>query len=346
MTADPSATGGHAAADEVHVAFGTDDGAALPLAVTLSSLGRSTTRRVTAHVLTHSLTGRHRRRLERVGSSVGVQVRIHDVDESAFDGFPTSFQWSLGTYLRLVVGEALPQALERVVYLDADLLVRRDIGALYDLALNGHPVAALTTSRDPQTVDRYLDYCRDERPPSVAMFNAGVMLVDLRLWRASESGQEAAAFLRRHRDSVRQVDQDALNALFGHDFEPLNASWNVMLGRTKNPNLFPSQKLIDVTLPFHQASLDQPAIYHFVTSFKPWSKDGLRHRFGGQWHAELRRSGWFDSSMEVAAWYARWFSANAIRMTRDLPMGLLRRVRGRPRYRPGGWMELKTEGTA
>lgn len=53
-------------------------------------------------------------------------------------------------FARYIIPSLLPESIERVIYLDQDVLVQKDLVDLWDLDMEGYPVAAARASFPPQ----------------------------------------------------------------------------------------------------------------------------------------------------------------------------------------------------
>lgn len=167
------------------------------------------------------------------------------------------------TYDRLLLGEYLPENTTHVLWLDCDVLVLDDITTLFKQPLTGRTLRAV---RDP--------FVRSIGSPfgvrhwqelglasHNAYFNAGVMLIDLTRWRATEVAERTLQHLRRYGKRVFFRDQEALNAIIGENWEPLEDRWNY----SANPFHVKQQHL----------GSDAPAIIHFAGRIKPWNVPDL-----------------------------------------------------------------------
>jgi lipopolysaccharide biosynthesis glycosyltransferase len=171
-----------------------------------------------------------------------VRVEMRPVD-NPFRVFSLASNMSPASLLRLKLGELLPDC-DRVIYLDADVIVRTDLAPLFDMELGTSPAAAapdlpVRRMREWKTF-RFGDfngtqqsYFRDilgldpDTGPEHYL-NSGVMVIDLAELRRAEFVSHATAFLERHGSSLLWADQDAINALIGPQMKPLPLRWNVM----------------------------------------------------------------------------------------------------------------------
>ena len=148
------------------------------------------------------------------------------VDQSLFGDAPLGPAESHMTYCRTL----LPRLLDvpRLIYLDCDLLVFRDLSALFDLELS--PAKILAAVPDPET----LTLGDDSRTIASAMnlpavgsyFNAGVMLLDLNELRKQNFTDKSVEFLEKWKGHYRFHDQSALNFLLHGQIDELPEDWN------------------------------------------------------------------------------------------------------------------------
>jgi lipopolysaccharide biosynthesis glycosyltransferase len=178
-------------------------------------------------------------------------------------GNPASF------YGRWLLPELLPTDIDRVVYLDTDVLVQSDLRDLIDLLPESHAVGAapdMPFDSCPENVyrDYYLPHFKAMgiSPRRGEMFNSGVLVLSLNRWR----NDNLVDLLFQTRDrivasglSVRYQDQDVLNVALGGRIHPLPADWNV------TPLYLPVEF-------WAREDLSLVHLLHFVTNPKPWDR--------------------------------------------------------------------------
>lgn len=153
-------------------------------------------------------------------------------------------------YARLFLGEFLPEDVERVVYVDCDVMFERDIGELWSTDLAGYALGAVDNRywEDPK---RHQDRLGLTTP---SYFNSGVLLVDLAQWREEGVGARALAFARDAGERLTLHDQDALNGALHGGWKELPLHWNTWV---IHPEL----------------RADSQAVFHFMGAPKPWHPD-------------------------------------------------------------------------
>ena len=164
---------------------------------------------------------------------------------------------------RLVVGSSLPADLSKVIYLDADLLIQRDIFELWEQDMHGKIVLAVQDSYIQRFPARNLPAnARGERP----YFNSGVIVIDLEAWRAAGIEQcclEAAVQLSR---GTKWLDQDVLNACLAGRWGRLRPVWNKQFFL----DVFPDWRCSPYEEEEFKEARSDPAIIHFCSRTKPW----------------------------------------------------------------------------
>ncbi|MBN9660361.1 MAG: glycosyltransferase family 8 protein [Acidobacteria bacterium] len=161
----------------------------------------------------------------------------------------------------LLLPEVLPSSLERVLFLDADMLVLGDIAELWATPLEGHVLAAAADAAVPLCSSprgvkdwRALGIQRD-----TPYFNCGVLLIHLGRWRERAVTQRALRYFEYTREPIDFLHQEALNAVLWDDWKHLDQCWNLLASRAGRP--------------FDRQGGDEwkrPGIVHFAGRMKPW----------------------------------------------------------------------------
>lgn len=218
---------------QLHVVFATDDNYAVGAAVAGNSVriglrGRSCD--LAFHVVDSGLTPAGRDYLTRALGRAGT-VTVHAVADHLQLTHAASHafgHWSSATLGRLHLGDVLPDDVRRAVYLDADVLVLGDLTEFHALDLGGNGIGACLDQVTPQRsmVLGERVTVRDHGARSPGYFNAGVLLVDMDVWRRRRITERATEIFRRYGTDLGYVDQDVLNYLFSGRWTRLPGHWN------------------------------------------------------------------------------------------------------------------------
>lgn len=245
--------------DALTIVMACDESYAMPLATALRSLAESNRRSwpVTVYVLTDRFSEYARNDVAISLPEGAINLTWLNVDLQSFHKLSTLRHISLVTFARLLVAEQLPKSLERFIYLDSDLLVLRDLHALWRINLQGKCVAAVTDDWLDSVIREDRAYREEPNLPIVERyFNAGVMLVDFERWSSNKVGDKALKYLTEH-PLTPYADQDALNVSLDCNWLPVSNQWNFQGHLTTRIRLMP----------------EPPAIVHFITSAKPWLRE-------------------------------------------------------------------------
>lgn len=207
------------------------------------------------HVLTPNLTSLSQEKMNSLVTEYGAKLSIYEADTGFFDSVKADLgRFGIGTLLRLYMDHYLPQECERVIYLDCDLLILGDLAKLSNVNLNGNVVGGVPDLCSPQTFkSREYEY-----------FNAGVLVIDLGLWREKNIAQLALDYLSNH--NAKYLDQDALNYIFQGQWKILDISWNMQpaayTAYDKKYDYIPRKQI--------EEAVHFPNIVHFIGPVKPW----------------------------------------------------------------------------
>ena len=319
----------------VSLACAADDRYAVQLAVVACSaaahLGPEA--RLDLYVVDGGLTDAHRRKVDacvrQVRPDTTVRWLVPDLGELA--GVKVDGHISIATYIRLLLPTLLPPELDRVIYLDGDLVVEGDLARLWDEDLSGVALRAVQDYSIPYVGHRIglKRYQELGYPPDHPYLNGGVLLMNLDWWRRHEAASRVLDYLRTYRDDVRWWDQDGINAVLGRDWRPLDPRWNRMTKvhtlHTHEPSPFKEQMLAS-----KEELLAHPYVVHFSSPSKPWTQ-GPRHPDFEDFRRHLHASGWFrtHAAAEVWLWRQYWpVQSPLVRRGRRLG-DLARRAAGR-----------------
>jgi len=292
---------------ELTVVCAADDAFALPLAVTVRSALEKLdpSRRLQLYILDGGITDASKQRLLASWSLRDVSVRWIKPDPTLIDDLQISRHVNLITYYRLLMPWVLPAELDRVIFLDADLLVRRDLAALWDSNLQGNACLAVPDTAAPYinarsalpNYDRCHRFLASSEPipnyrdlglsPTGKYFNAGVLVVDLKQWRELDVTTAALRCLRQHSHHVLWWDQYALNVVLAGHWKELDARWNQGVHAYTFPIADESPLAADV----FDALRRDPWIVHFTSQKKPWHYF-CRHPFRSDYLAAIDRTDW------------------------------------------------------
>jgi lipopolysaccharide biosynthesis glycosyltransferase len=264
---------------EAHVALAVDGDYVEAGAVAVATLVRHFDHdgQLTVWVL-HAGMRDNQRELYRSAVSLAprtTDLRFARLPASLLDHPVESHYISSATFGRLALARLLSKSATRILYLDADIMVRGDLSELFSLDLHGAVAGAVREPSDPFFWSRNgLEHVfRLGVDPWQPYFNAGVLVLDAARMRAARVEERCLEYMAAHRPL--RMDQDALNAVLIGEILELPTQWNV------EDYYFKSRPRRSR----YRTILDAARVLHFVGDRKPWNDP--RVWLSAEWEAEL-----------------------------------------------------------
>ncbi len=176
-----------------------------------------------------------------------VNSTIHNVhlDKELFEGYKTGPHLNYASYFRFFATEVVDS--DRVLYLDSDILVTKDLSYLFEMDLKGYYVGAVDDV-----------YAYEERTSG---FNSGVLLMDTAKWKEHSIVNSLLELAAEQNQAVHLGDQSILNSYFENNWMPLDKTYNYMVGTDTFRLAQECERLDD----------NPPAIVHYASHDKPWN---------------------------------------------------------------------------
>ncbi|MCM8809506.1 MAG: 50S ribosomal protein L11 methyltransferase [Candidatus Omnitrophica bacterium] len=212
-----------------------------------------------------SVKTRHIRLLKNFVEKYRVEINFYNVDNNIFDTFPIVSSYII--YYRIMLPEYLPQKIDKILYLDSDIIVRKSLTSLWNINIEKYALAAV---QDLGDVGNY--FLRLNIPQNKKYFNSGVLLINLTKWRKENLHIKVLDWIKKNTDKLLYPDQDALNATLFNDWLELPLSYNVYEPLFLNPNY----KIRYAEI------VEDPYIVHFTGKIKPWmylSKNPFKNEY-------------------------------------------------------------------
>ncbi len=210
------------------------------------------------------------------------------VDASQFAKIKTTPGISLATYYRLVMHDLLPQDVNRVLYLDSDIIVRKCISQMYDTNLNGCLFAGVQDSISKRYNDKF------GAPIDAPHINAGVTLINIDAVRSIDFAGRINRYLDSHRYLITLGDQQIINGAFQNEIRYLPVTWNV------HGSMFDRQwrsKNVGINNTFTTAEMaeavENPAVIHYTFKRKPWMSS--EHPWTKEWFTYAQQTPFFET---------------------------------------------------
>ncbi|MBL7813561.1 MAG: glycosyltransferase family 8 protein [Saprospiraceae bacterium] len=235
------------------------------------------------YVIYDTIRLKNHKRLQLTVEKYGYSVLFIQNNNQVFEEAFISDHISKATYLRLLIPDLVPQMLKKVLFLDADIIVRSKIDDLWHINIDNYSHAAV---ENPLITEAFKESLGMQGKSFY--FNAGVLLINLAYWRNNSITEKSIWFLKNHIEKIIYWDQDILNVLLENQWRVAPTTWNAQEAIfTKKVSCF------DLNIPeeiFGELQKN-PCIIHFTGSDKPWFIENT-HPFKEEYYEYLTLTYW------------------------------------------------------
>jgi lipopolysaccharide biosynthesis glycosyltransferase len=154
--------------------------------------------------------------------------------------------------------------IDKILYLDCDLVVEKDILELYKTKFEGKMICAIQDPGGSEERKQILSI-----PLNKHYFNTGVLLVDCKEWRKKNATQKIIEYTKTYPEKIQFADQDGTNAILKNNWKELNPKWN-MITLLVYHKYFPFIKISNYENEEIAQIVKSPNIIHYASFLKPW----------------------------------------------------------------------------
>ena len=150
--------------------------------------------------------------IDRVIDKTRTTVHPVAVSPSLLEHAPVLKRISKETYYRLLVLDIIPVDVERILYMDPDIVVNKSMRELYNVDFNGSIIAG--AGHTAGCVEWY-NKKRLAMPENSHYVNAGVLMFNLAEMRKFCTTQDIFDYIEKNLKKLWLSDQDVINGMFG-----------------------------------------------------------------------------------------------------------------------------------
>lgn len=280
---------------KINIAFATDDNYAQHTAVAMASVlcNTSSTNEVTFYILYENISSVHIDLLIKTANENGGKISFLKIsNELSNTNLHVSAHLSKATYYRLEMVKLLPLSVKKIIYLDCDMVVYKDIEKLWNIDMEKYPLAAtldlgiMASSKDARRKENTLGIRIGE-----PYFNAGMLIVNVEMWRRdgyADLVKDAAI-----KNDYQHHDQDALNSVFYGKWKIVPMCWNVI------PPVWNLFLKVLIRSKYRKMAIEARTdigILHYAGGYKPWEYK-LYSEFNEKYYEYLAKTAYKDEKM-------------------------------------------------
>lgn len=280
--------------NKINIVFASDNNYAQHTAVAMTSVLVNTKvpQKIQFYLIDDEIQQENKEKITKTVQNLGGNIEFIKIKNSKLEDCYVSGELSRASYFRLDIANILGESIEKIIYLDCDLLVYDDIEKMWQLDMGGKPVAAtcdlgiMASARVRKQKNKFIGL-----PFDAPYFNAGVLIMDLKKWRDGNYAEAIIALATQNK--YPNHDQDALNKFFMNNWQEIPLRWdvippvfNLFLKILNKPDL--RKKAIEAKL--------NPAIFHYAGGYKPWEYE-IHNGFNDKYYEYLKLTEYKDAKM-------------------------------------------------
>ena len=280
--------------NKINIVFASDNNYAQHTAVAMASVLVNTKvpQKIQFYLIDDEIQQENKEKIIKTVQNLGGNIEFIKIKNSKLEDCYVSGELSRASYFRLDIANILDESIEKIIYLDCDLLVYDDIEKMWQLDMGGKPVAAtcdlgiMASARVRKQKNKFIGL-----PFDAPYFNAGVLIMDLKKWRDGNYAEAIIALATQNK--YPNHDQDALNKFFMNNWQEIPLRWdvippvfNLFLKIVTKPDL--RKKAIEAKL--------NPAIFHYAGGYKPWEYE-IHDGFNDKYYEYLKLTEYKDAKM-------------------------------------------------
>ena len=211
-------------------------------------------------------------------SKNNVSIRFYDMSK-LMDGYKdkwyTRCNWSKAVYYRFFIPKIFSRY-EKVLYLDADIVILCDIAELYNIELGDNLIGAVPDIPRQYHSDSYKNFINNVIGIKCDQyFNNGILSLNIAKIERNNFLDTCIKTLSTL-DNPAYLDQDVFNYIFKNRVKYFHNKYNF------NWSLINSGEDLDKILPLetyrrYREASKCPKIIHYAGSYKPWKQPWLRY---------------------------------------------------------------------
>lgn len=240
----------------------------------LSLLENNKEHKIKFHILTIELSNENREYIKELVTTQNSEVLFYDINIDLLKGFPigkgtVNPNYPYTGYLRLLISEIIPSYINKILYLDCDIIIINSIDKLWNTDISNYCIAAVDDYGENGTngIERLIGI------KGYSYFNAGVLLMNLDRMRELGIYEQYKEWSISNYSKIKFHDQDVLNALLFDKRKKIDSQWN------------------------HMTNFGNGTIIHF-SGIKPWQSE-CKHPLKKVFTNYLQRTKWGNMKLPI-----------------------------------------------
>ncbi|KFX17403.1 lipopolysaccharide 3-alpha-galactosyltransferase [Pectobacterium betavasculorum] len=280
-----SSSPSHPEKDTLNIAFGTDKNFLFGCAVSIASILLKNPKQPLAfHIFTDTLDSDNRDRFNSLAKQYDTSITFYVVNCDWLKSLPSTKNWSYAIYFRFIATDYFYHLLDKIIYLDSDIVCNGSLQELSELNIENYIIAAVAEGKSP-----WWEKCATRlKTPGIknGYFNSGFLLINLKNWHQNNITTKTMMMLidKDVANKISYPDQDILNMLLPGHILFLDKKYNTQFSinyelKCKRGETYPHPinndtvfiHYIGPTKPWHEwAKYPSSAYFYNAKALSPW----------------------------------------------------------------------------
>ncbi|AMA64716.1 General stress protein A [Candidatus Arsenophonus lipoptenae] len=248
-----------------NIAYGVDKNFLYGCGISIASIALQNTKfNYRFHIFTSYFNDDNKILFFNLSQQYNLKINIYLVKDQSLKLLPNTKNWSYHTYFRFIIADYFVDKIDKILYLDADMICNNKLDKLQEINFNNNEIAAVVIEKDEKWWKKRAIALKTVNI-SKGYFNAGFLLINLKRWAEEEISTRAMKLLRdkNSKNKFSFLDQDVLNILLMNKVIYLAKKYNTQYNI--NHDLQSIQK---------QAFNIDAVFIHYIGPTKPWHEWG------------------------------------------------------------------------
>jgi len=294
----------------IDLVFSSDDNYAQHLGVVLCSIfeNKSNDCHINVHIIDGGISPGNKDKLRILETKYSFEIKYLYLKIENYKDLFISDHITHAAYYRILIPDLLDEKINKILYLDCDLIVLGDLIGLFETNIDNYFIGAI----EENGVGLKQNLNMNEESP---YFNSGVMLINLNKWREFNVSSKTLVFIRENPRKIKFWDQDALNVILEEKCLILDKRFNYLTSE------------IEKTLRGRTNRIIKPIIIHYSSHVKPWRFNG-DNPFNDEYFYYLEKTPWNNKIYQN-----KFFRIILIKMKKMIPHSIKKYVRKKLKHK-------------
>ena len=229
--------------DNISIVVASDNHFAILLGALIKSIevNHKTAEKIDVYVLDDGISPKNKGRLNSMVDHQMITLYWIDKNKIVPESVALPIDNSIfpfTAYYRLFAPQIIPEVIEKLIYIDVDMIVLEDISRLWHTDINNALFAAVQDRSKVVSCDwaGIKNYKELGIPADTKYLNSGLLVIDTRKWRNENAASKVLEVINRNFEFINFPDQYGLNVAFYDQWHQLDDNWNwPSILENKNP---------------------------------------------------------------------------------------------------------------